>query len=300
MALDPYSIGGAVLGGLLSSGKSDSGSQTVNRDPWGPSQEWLKGLLGSGQNLQKYYQANPLSRQQQAAYGNQFGLAEQARQTMPGLLGQMSSTQFFDRTKPLDRPQPYSFNPGGASLGGGFQSQNSPIASPVIDYNQAQTAINQFNPQNPVMDWGGSPDGQPGFDAANNTSSMTSGLAGFLGNIGLTGISDAIAAANGANMGHEGMNGANIGNDGFDGNVSVGSDASTASDGASADGSAYAKGGMVKGLIGPNPKGKDDGYGALDKGEFVVKASSAKRHMGLLKDLNDDGKVSKKRKGLLA
>lgn len=297
MAFDPYSIGGAVLGGLLSSGKSDSGSQTVSRDPWGPSQDWLKSLIGSGQNLQKYYQANPLSQQQQAAYGNQFGLAEQARQTMPGLLGQMSSTQFFDRTKPLDRPQPYSFNPGGASLGSGYQSQQSaPISSPVIDYNQAQTAINQFKPQQAVPDWGGSPDGQVSFDPANNTSSMTSSIAGALGNMGFMGLSDAIAAANGANVGHEGLNGANVGVS--DGNTSIGSDASTAE--GSADGTAYAKGGKVKGLIGPDPKGKDDGYGALDRGEFVVKASSAKKNMGLLKDLNDDGKVSKKRKGLLA
>lgn len=41
----------------------------------------------------------------------------------------------------------------------------------------------------------------------------------------------------------------------------------------------YAKGGKVTKakLSGPNPKGKDDGYAALDAGEFVVKASIAKK-----------------------
>jgi hypothetical protein len=41
----------------------------------------------------------------------------------------------------------------------------------------------------------------------------------------------------------------------------------------------YAKGGHVtRGrLIGPNPPGPDDGYAALDHGEFVIKASDVKK-----------------------
>ena len=40
---------------------------------------------------------------------------------------------------------------------------------------------------------------------------------------------------------------------------------------------AYFRGGEVIGLLGPNPPGPDDGYGSLDRGEFVIKASAAKR-----------------------
>lgn len=51
--------------------------------------------------------------------------------------------------------------------------------------------------------------------------------------------------------------------------------------GTNADGNdGWAKGGFVaKGLLsGPNPKGPDDGYGALDDGEFVIKASAVKKY----------------------
>jgi hypothetical protein len=62
----------------------------------------------------------------------------------------------------------------------------------------------------------------------------------------------------------------------------------------------YSKGGPVKGLIGPNPPGPDEGLGALQRDEFVVKKSAARKHRGLLEDINDDGKIDKKRrKGLL-
>lgn len=46
------------------------------------------------------------------------------------------------------------------------------------------------------------------------------------------------------------------------------------------DNSGYAKGGYVKGglLSGPDPKGPDDGYAALDDGEYVIKASAVKKY----------------------
>lgn len=62
----------------------------------------------------------------------------------------------------------------------------------------------------------------------------------------------------------------------------------------------YARGGMVRGLLGPNPPGPDDGFAGLDRGEFVVRKEQAKKHRGLLHAINA-GKVSKKRaKGLLS
>ena len=63
---------------------------------------------------------------------------------------------------------------------------------------------------------------------------------------------------------------------------------------------AFAKGGMVRNLLGPDPKGSDDGLGYLDKGEYVIKKSSVKKYGRGLLDMINDGKVpAKKMKSLL-
>lgn len=51
----------------------------------------------------------------------------------------------------------------------------------------------------------------------------------------------------------------------------------------------YMGGEVTRGnMSGPNPRGPDDGYVALDDGEFVVKASSVKKYgKGLLSDINN-------------
>ena len=62
----------------------------------------------------------------------------------------------------------------------------------------------------------------------------------------------------------------------------------------------YAKGGMVHGLLGPNPKGPDDGAGFLDRGEYVIRKSSVKKYGRGLLDMINEGKVpAKKIKSLL-
>lgn len=61
---------------------------------------------------------------------------------------------------------------------------------------------------------------------------------------------------------------------------------------------AYARGGTVGGLLGPNPPGPDDGYGALDEGEYVVNAKAARQHRGLLDAINS-GATTRKLRGLL-
>ena len=48
--------------------------------------------------------------------------------------------------------------------------------------------------------------------------------------------------------------------------------------GDTSDGIGYAKGGEVKRVMGPNPKGPDDGYAALDKGEVVIRKSAVKKY----------------------
>ena len=73
--------------------------------------------------------------------------------------------------------------------------------------------------------------------------------------------------------------------------------------GASGDGdSGYAQGGKVtkSRLKGPDPKGPDEGYGALLSGEYVIKKSAVKKYGKGLLDMINDGKIpAKKMKSLL-
>ena len=66
------------------------------------------------------------------------------------------------------------------------------------------------------------------------------------------------------------------------------------------DSASYARGGMVHGLLGPNPKGPDDGAAFLDRGEYVIRKSSVKKYGRGLLDMINEGKVpAKKIKSLL-
>ena len=72
--------------------------------------------------------------------------------------------------------------------------------------------------------------------------------------------------------------------------------------GTDSGGDGYAKGGKVikAHLKGPNPKGPDEGYGALLGGEFVIKKSAVKKYgEGLLSMINDGKIPAKKLKSLL-
>ena len=64
----------------------------------------------------------------------------------------------------------------------------------------------------------------------------------------------------------------------------------------------WAKGGKVTKdrLKGPDPKGPDEGYGALLSGEYVIKKSAVKKYGQGLLDMINDGKIpAKKMKSLL-
>jgi hypothetical protein len=62
----------------------------------------------------------------------------------------------------------------------------------------------------------------------------------------------------------------------------------------------YAKGGMVRGLLGPNPKGPDDGFAMVQRGEYVIKKSAVNKYGRGLLDMINEGKVpAKKIKSLL-
>jgi hypothetical protein len=117
-------------------------------------------------------------------------------------------------------------------------------------------------------------------------------------------MNDAIAAQNDANQG------AAVG----EGQTSISDSASSAADGYGSGDSAgfgggtdsgsdgWAKGGKVtkNRLKGPDPKGPDEGYGALLSGEYVIKKSSVKKYGQGLLDMINDGKIpAKKMKSLL-
>ena len=85
-----------------------------------------------------------------------------------------------------------------------------------------------------------------------------------------------------------------------DGSSSGGdSGSSSGSDSGSSSGSdgGYAKGGKVTRakLKGRNPKGKDDGYAALDAGEYVIQKSAVDKYGDEIFSLLNDRKISKKK-----
>lgn len=89
------------------------------------------------------------------------------------------------------------------------------------------------------------------------------------------------------------------GTGGTGGGADYGSAAQEAAESGGYQGSGmYAKGGMVRHLLGPNPPGPDDGYAGLDKGEHVITAKQARKYRGLLDAINEE-KPKKKLRGLL-
>lgn len=107
----------------------------------------------------------------------------------------------------------------------------------------------------------------------------------------------ATAQGDTSNYSHEGRGGGGGGGS-YSGAPSGGSDV-----GRSAPGSAhYAQGGHVamQHLLGPNPEGPDDGYGALKDGEFVINDKAVKKYGIELMQAINSGKISKgKLRGLL-
>lgn len=146
---------GVSLLGAFGSGDSSGGTQTVNKDPWAPAQDWMKQNLTSGQNLQNYYQQNPFNQQQQAAYGNLASSNDYLNRLTPNLLQQFSQPTGFDRNNPTARPAPFNFfapsqsssppnfpsNAGSnlGSMGGGFfgGAGAAPIPRPVSQQGDA-------------------------------------------------------------------------------------------------------------------------------------------------------------------
>jgi hypothetical protein len=118
------------------------------------------------------------------------------------------------------------------------------------------------------------------------------------------GLYDQIAAANAAKNAAAAASGntTDVSTGGTDSGGASASDGNTGGGpgtGAAGD-AAFAMGGMVNSLLGPDPQGPDDGMGYLDKGEYVVKKSAVNKYGRGLLDMINEGKVpAKKMKSLL-
>lgn len=102
--------------------------------------------------------------------------------------------------------------------------------------------------------------------------------------------------AAGTNSGVDLSGGGDAGDAGDGGDGNTGGGPGTGAEGDAA----FAKGGMVRSLLGPNPSGPDDGAGYLQKGEYVIKKSSVDKYgKGLLGMINEGKVPAKKIKSLL-
>lgn len=126
-------LGGSVLGAVAG---GQDGQATQTKEPWSPSQEWLKSLLTGGQELQKKYEAQPFNALQQQAYGNLFSDIDSFRNTTaPGLLnwanGAMTGPGYLRQQLAAPGAGGYGprTQPQGGLLGAPPQQQAGPFAT---------------------------------------------------------------------------------------------------------------------------------------------------------------------------
>ena len=135
---DIWNIGGALLGGLLSSGDSTK-TATDTKAPYAPAQPWINSNIASGQSLQSQYQAQPLSMGQIQAYGNSLGLSDGFRRQAGDLTQQMNSMKQFDRNDPTAKPTQFNFSSAAPDVNTVNQSLMASLPSASIG-NLAQKA----------------------------------------------------------------------------------------------------------------------------------------------------------------
>jgi hypothetical protein len=234
------------------------------------------GLLGGTPSQFSMLGYSPMQRPGMGGGGMLGGQGMGGGTPMPAYQPQRFAAPSFQGN--LTLPQPAGF--GGETLGPGIYSaiptsrgggqrgingQTPPPGWTPIAHEDG-TIFSYMNPRNPwehFYGYGGG--GGPGS-----------------GNLYMGGIGDGTAGDDGG-MGDAGPDG--IGGDGNNG---------------AGDADGFARGGPVSAgrLAGPNPPGPDDGHAALDAGEYVVRASQAKKYQGLLSAINS-GASKKQLRGLL-
>lgn len=105
----------ALLGGAAGALDGGDKQQSASRDPWGPAQPYLKGLLSEGADLYGQMKAQPLSQSQGAGYANVGGLLDLINQNAGGLLSgpqaNASGANSFVRGQPQRSLIGSAFNP---------------------------------------------------------------------------------------------------------------------------------------------------------------------------------------------
>ena len=176
--------------------------------------------------------------------------------------------------------------PGGASPYSMVMGQMTPFQNPYASFVPG-TPLGGYNPNlyNQIaVNNANAAAAKAAADAqaANNSLLMTGGAGDPSGDAASAAAAAADAAAAAAAAGGEAA-GAAAGNTGGGPGTGAEGDA------------AFAKGGMVRSLLGPDPKGPDDGLGYLDKGEYVIKKSSVNKYGRGLLDMINEGKVPAKK-----
>ena len=171
--------------------------------------------------------------------------------------------------------------PGGVSPYSMVMGQMTPFQNPYANFVPG-TALGGYNPNlyNQI--------------AANNAAAAAAKAAAET-----KAANDALmmnASAGGAD-GNGGSAGVAPGGDNADGSPDGGGNAGIGGDGSPDGGgnSGFSQGGMVRSLLGPDPKGPDDGLGYLDKGEYVIKRSAVNKYGRGLLDMINEGKVPAKK-----
>lgn len=318
------------IGGLLGAvGSSGSQTQTQNRDPWGPAQPYLLNNLQNLSDLQKFYQANPLSADQQRIYQSTMANNDRMQNSIgPGLLsfaGGLMGQQYQRQSggRPGDgagyggqRTAVQRFNPvadyaNGASGYTPAPATNFAAMNPYASFipemqkqRQAPQATGLLTTKPTTERGGNATRADTGWDrmsdqekamflAANpmlNTINdgmnayLDGSILSMLPNYSDTDRTWVSMAANSIGPSKDGDNpsptarGYSPARDSQDASDAGGSKGDSGMGpgggpaGGGLGGGQWAKGGMVNGgLLGPDPKGPDDGYGALQKGEYVIR-----------------------------
>jgi hypothetical protein len=152
--MDPLSllsVGGSLLGGLLGGGSS-GGTTTQSKEPWAAAAPWLTQQIGTGQQLQDYYQRNPFNAQQQGAYGNLSAGTNYMNQLVPSLMQQLSNQPGFNRSNPQMRPAPLNFSAGNLGFGSAPQMGSMNMTANPFANGGIQAPTPQMQQPKPYVD----------------------------------------------------------------------------------------------------------------------------------------------------
>ena len=263
--MNPYTGAGVAIGGYDPAlYRRMSGSGLINLGQGG------SGGMGGGGGGDSYSPSGPPPTTTTEEFAAQSARNQQindflssiAKNSLTGLVFSGLNTMFGTQA-------PAPVDSLGTSLGGGF---GSPAA-------QGQTSSQSGE---------GNPGEQGGFTSydtgvGNPGESDSGGYGGYGGTSSDTGSG-------------------NPGESGSSDSSSGGGDGTSSGAGTDSGGDGWAMGGKVtkSRLKGPNPKGPDEGYGALLSGEYVIKKSAVKKYGQGLLDMINDGKIpAKKMKSLL-